>query len=221
MLYNKKSGVSFTEILISTAALAVLMLGFSEFTAGMFDVSASHASQIISVNHARFSSERIITEINKAAYIYPAGVNIQLSGLTINTNNSVAILIEDNSGDYFFVAYYTSENGQGDFDLYEYTSDYSYTWDKDTSPAINLTSFNGSAEVIANKINIENTVLNYILNYNNAPYDEILKGEIGNASASDTNALIKGIDWEISQGTTDTQKIQIKGISRNVPRFFE
>lgn len=220
MLYNnnkRKKGMSFTEIVISTMALSVLMLGFSEFTASMFNVSANHANQIENVNYARLSSERVITEINKAAYIYPSNINIQLNGKSINTNNSIAMLIENNDGNYIFMAYYMNENN----DLCEYISSQSYSWDKNTCPATSMLDFNGNFDIIAKNINIESTNLQYILNYENSSYDENLKGEIGNASVNSSNALIKGVNWNISQGINDLQTIQIKGISRNVPRFFE
>lgn len=216
-----RKGVSLAELLIAVAALSILMLGFSEFTAGFFKVSAMHGTQIKNVNYSRYSSERIITSVNKAAYIYPANTVIQLSENTINTNDSVAMLIEDNSGNYLFIAYYPRENIDGKIDLYEYISDTFYSWDKDVCPATDMLSFSGSGNLVAGNIDNESTSLLYILNYNNSAYDVPLKGEIGNAFPDDKFALIKGISWNISQNTSDTQSIPIKGTSRNVPRFFE
>ncbi len=72
--YITRSGISLVEVLISTVILAILMLGFAQFTSDIFNVSASHASQIDAVDQARLSTERIITEISEASYIYPANI---------------------------------------------------------------------------------------------------------------------------------------------------
>ena len=219
--YKIRTGISYAELLIALVALAVLMLGFSEFTADFFKVSARHGTQIKNVNNARFSAERIITSVNKASYIYPSNSIIQLSGETINTADSLALLTEDNNGGYMFIAYYLAENSDGRTDLYEYISNTGYSWDKDVCPARDMLSFTGSGSVIAEDINTANTDLTYVLNYDNAVYDESLKGELGNALPSDSFALIKGINWNISQETNNGKLITIKGLSRNVPRFFE
>ena len=182
--YNQiHKGFSLIEILVSTIVLSILMLGFAGFTSGVFDVSASHADQIKSVNQARFSTERIITQINKSAYIYPSDVSLFLSGKSIIT--------------------------------------LTYAWNENTCPAYNILSFSGYSSVIASDIDKNNTALEYILNYQNAPTDKVLKGEVSNIISSNKYALIKGIYWKIFQGTTQDQVIQLKGISRNVPRFFE
>ena len=220
--YNQiHKGFSLIEILVSTIVLSILMLGFAGFTSGVFDVSASHADQIKSVNQARFSTERIITQINKSAYIYPSDVSLFLSGKSINTLNSVAMLIPEDDGKYRFVAYYLTANTKGLSDLYEFFSNTTYAWNENTCPAYNILSFSGYSSVIASDIDKNNTALEYILNYQNAPTDKVLKGEVSNIISSNKYALIKGIYWKIFQGTTQDQVIQLKGISRNVPRFFE
>lgn len=221
-MLSKTKGISLAEIIISTFALAILMLGFSQFSADMFDVSASHATQITNVNQARFATERIITQISKAAYIYPANINIKLSdSLTISTTTSVAMLIPADDGNYNLIAYYMVNNASGKSDLYEYISSRTYAWAQNTCPATNLLNFSGSSSLLANNTDKISTTLQYILNYSNAPYDTNLKGAIANVTTSDTSALIKGINWNISQGTSQIQIIQLKGISRNVPRFLE
>ncbi len=217
-----KNGFSFVEILMATTALAVLMLGFSQFTADIFSVSASHANQIRTVNDARFATERVITQISRAAYIYPAGITISLDGEAfISTSSSVAMLIPDSGGNYVFVAYYSIDADNGKADLFEFMSDDTYDWAKNTCPASDMTYFSGKSSIIARDINKNSTTLQYVVDYQNSVYDPILKGEISGVDQSNQSALIKGVDWRISQGTSNLQVIQIKGISKNVPRFFE
>ncbi len=219
---KKRKGLNFTEILMATAALAILMLGFSQFTADIFNVSATHASQMDKVSRQRLISERILTQISKAAYIYPPNINITLSnGVVINTSNSIAALIPDPNEKYIFTAYYINNNLSENADLYEFTSDISYFWAKDYNPAANMLSFNGSIELLAENINPAGTFLSYVMNYENAPYDQSLKGESSGTTSNSSNALIKGINWIISQESNNNELIQIKGISRNVPRFIE
>ena len=219
---NTRKGFSFTEIIIATFALSILMLGFAGFTSNIFDISASHAGSIKNVSQSRFSTERITTQLNKAAYIYPAAVNLNLGGGTIiNTSDSVGMLIPESDGKYRFVAYYINNNAQGSSDLYEYFSNNTYTWTENTCPATDIISFTGSASVLANNLNKAGTVLNYVLSYENAPSDTILKGNISNTAVTDKIALIQGIEWNILQRTANNEVIQIKGISKNVPRYIE
>jgi len=220
MSFTIKKGFNFAEILIATSALSILMMGFAQFTADVFNVSARHAGQLTDVNQARFATERIMTEISKAAYIYPSGTAISLAdGLSISTSDSIAMLLAENDGKYRFVAYYL-DNANGESDLYEYISANTYTWTENSSPANDIISFTGSSSVIANDIDETNTDLEYILNYQNAPSDKVLKGQISNISDADRYALIKGVNFKIYQAQSD-DIIEIKGISRNVPRFFE
>jgi Tfp pilus assembly protein PilV len=216
---NCKIGISIPEILMSTLALSILMLGFSQFTSSVFSVSADHSEQLNTVNQARFASERIITQISKASYIYPANVNINLGGgLSINTNSSVAMLIEESDGKYTVIAYYLVSKFDGKANLYEYISSTTYSWAENTCPANNLLTFSGSSSLIARDILGSSAVLSYVMNYSNAPVDNILKGEVASVSYTSKYALIKGINWKIVQANDVTQ---VKGISRNVPRFFE
>jgi len=217
----RRKGFSFAEILMATVALSILMLGFANFSSNVFNVSANHANQIKTVNQARFSTERIITQINKAAYLYPSGISLSLSGKSINTSTSVALLIPENNGQYRFVSYYLVDNPKGLSDLYEFFSDATYEWIENTSPTDNILSFSGVSSILANDIDKNNTTLEYILNYQNAPTDKILKGEISNIVSTNKYALIKGVYWKIFQGTTQEQIIQLKGLSRNAPRFIE
>lgn len=224
MLFNNKyrKGISIPELLISTFALSILMLGFSQFAANVFDVSASHASQIVNVNNARLSTERIITQINKSVYIYPANISIHISdNITINTNSAVAMLIPSDNEEYNFVAYYFKYSSGGKSDLYEFMSDYTYEWSKNTCPATDMLTFGGSSSLLATNINISNTTLQYIINYSNGSYDQNLKGGVSNVNTNNTYALIKGINWKIYNDSLPAQIIQLKGISRNVPRFAE
>jgi hypothetical protein len=218
---KKRIGFSFTEILMATVALSILMLGFAGFTSNVFDVSASHANQIKTVNQARFSTERVITQINKAAYIYPANISLTLAGKNINTSNSVAMLVPEDNGEYRLVSYYLQDNAKGSSDLLEFFSDDTYEWTENTCPADNIINALGSSSILADDIDKNNTTLEYILNYQNAPTDKILKGEMSNYVATNKYALIKGVYWKIYQGTTQNEVIQLKGTSENVPRFFE
>jgi len=214
-------GFNFAEILMATVALSILMLGFANFSSNVFNVSASHANQIKTVNQARFSTERIITQIDKAAYLYPSNIILSLSGKNINTSSSIAMLIPEDNGEYRFVSYYLVDNTKGLSDLYEFFSDATYEWTENTSPSDNILSISGSSAILANDIDKNNTTLEYILNYQNAPTDKILKGEISNIVSTNKYALIKGVYWKIFQVTTQEQVIHLKGISRNAPRFIE
>jgi len=216
-LKNYRKGLTFVELIIATGALAILMLGFSQFTGDIFNVSAKHAEQLSTVSEERFSAERVITEISKAAYVYPANIAINLSnGITINTTSSVAMLLPDEE-QYMFVAYYIDSNKN----LTEYISDTSFDWAKDACPATNFLTFSGSTSIIAKNINTDSTVLQYVLNYENAPYDKTLKGEVSGYTATNPKVLIKGVNWKIAQGSSGEEVIQIKGISKNVPRYIE
>jgi len=221
MLHTTRKGFSLVEILIAISALAIIMLGVAQFTADIFKVSANHASQLNTVNYARLITERVITQISKAGYIYPAQLSISITGRSINTSSSIAMLIPDDNSRYFFVAYYSIDTSDGKADLYEFTSSNNFAWTKNANPATSMMSFSGSSSIIAKDIIKNNTTLQYILDYQNASYDSILKGSISGVTQNSSNALVKGIDWKIAQGTSRTQTIQVKGISNNVPRFIE
>ncbi len=224
IINKKRKGISLMELVISALLLAIIMTGAAGFTANFMDVSFRNSKQMVNVNEARSITENIAKEISTAKYIYPAGIDITLSpsggsAVTINTTNSVALLFEEEiSGGYTYglTAFYISGN-----DLYQFTTAPNYTWDDNTCPATDLLSFAGGASKLVSDINTANTSLSYILNYNNGLTDEILQGEISGVATNNTDALIKGIDWQIAQDNVQSQTIIIKELSRNVPRFFE
>lgn len=218
---SKRKAFSFIEMMISIFALSVVMLGFSGATSNVFRISADSSTQLKHVKHARFSSERIVNKLYKASYIYPSGISITLSGgITINTSDSVAMLIREDE-DYRFVAYYFSEASAVKSHLNEFISTSLYEWVENTCPAAELTSFSGSSSSIADDIIEAESSLEYIINFNNSQTDQILKGGVTNVLPDNQFALIKGIDWEIAYGTTQTDVIIVKGTAANVPRFFE
>lgn len=212
---NRKKGISLTELVVTTVILAVVLLGAGGFSANFLDVSYIQSKQMQNINEMRTVSENIGNEIAKAAYIYPAGINLTLNGTSISTNSSVAMLFEDDS-QYGFTAFYM-QNG----DLYQFVTSPGHYWDDNTSPASDMTEFSGSSSKIASDIDLDNTALTYILNYTNGITDEILEGEVSGITTNDPNALIRGVEWEISQDNVENRIIKIKELSRNVPRFSE
>ncbi len=222
------AGITLAELVVSTVVLSLVMLGTVGFTANFMDVSFRNSKQMVNVNQARDVSENMVKEIANAAYIYPAGITISLNtsdnnSFTINTNNSVAMLYRDTDGssNYGFTAFFLQNNDGGGTDLCQFSEAPSYTWDDNTSPASGLLNFYGSSSKLISDIDSTNTSLSYILNYSNGLSDEILQGQIGGVDATDPNALIKGIDWQIAQDNVEEHTIKIKELSRNVPRFFE
>jgi hypothetical protein len=230
-----RQGISLIEILISTVVVGVLVMGMADFSAGLFDVSTKGNERIKNVSELRAVSEKISSEILSAAYIYPGSRNIHISGtdnkenqsfdLTISTNDSVAMLFADIVGTtvkHGLTAYFihSCENNTSTC-LYQFTSSATYVWTKNTCPALNATNFSGNFSKIVTDIDADSTDLEYILNYSNGVTDNILKGQIGSVTDTNAYALIKGISWEISQNNSENQVIQIKGLSKNVPRFIE
>ncbi len=217
MLNRTKKGISLAELVISALLLAVVMSAASGFAMSFFDVSYIHTEQMQNVNEIRSACSEITDDISNAVYIYPAGVTINLnSDITINTNNSVAMLFKENS-QYGFTAYYIQNNI-----LYQFTSPPTADWTNNTSPAENMLSFNGNiTKKVISDIDSANTSLTYIMNYGNGITDSVLQGEISSVATNNVNALIKGIDWHITQSNTTNQSLEIKEFSKNVPRFIE
>lgn len=230
---DNKKGFTMMELLITTAVLAVLMMGVAGFSASFFDVSATSSKQLLNVNQAREIAQSITSEVRRAAYIYPAGVTIsidyldvateQASVTNINTTNSPSMLFEEEvNGDvrYGFTAYFLkTENGTTN--LYQFMQGPEYEWAKNTSPAASLKSFKGIAVKVISDIDTANTSLTYILNYSNGITDKVLQGRLSGTNTNDVNALIKGIDWQIAQKNVEKRTIRVKGLSDNVPRFIE
>lgn len=235
-IIKKRKGISLTEMAISTAVLAVVMLGAAGFSTGLFNASATSSVQLLNVNQARELGQNITNEVINAKYIYPPGTTISLNAahpatgagwnFTINTDNSVAMLFSENLNNdenplYGFIAYFLTEEPGGSAVLYQFIDDPSYTWDSNTSPASDMVNFTGNVSVIISDIDSADTTLDYIFNYNNGITDEILQGELSGVNINDSNALIKGIEWQIVQTNIEDHTIRIKGLSRNVPRFIE
>ena len=228
-----QKGLNLTEMIISTAIFAIVMLSAANFSSQFFNVSAVSSKQLENVDQSRTIAESIAKEVTNAAYIYPAGVTISLSGydsltgtttsFAINTDESPAMLfgvdIDDNIS-YGFVTYFFRTQGTKT-SLYQFVQSPSYSWAKNTVPAESLLSFNGTISKLVEDIDLTNTQLNYHLNYANSITDEVLIGQIGGADTNDIDALVNGIDWEIAQENVEDQTIKIKGLSRNVPRFIE
>jgi prepilin-type N-terminal cleavage/methylation domain-containing protein len=231
---NNKKGFSMLELLVSTIVLAILMMGVAGFSTSFFDVSATSAKQLLNVNQAREIARSISGEIRRADYIYPSGVTISLeytdtatglvSGIDINTTSSPSMLFSENvNGDtlYGFVAYFIKADDNGTANLYQFIQGPAYDWEKDSSPAESLKSFNGAATKIVSDIDMENTKLAYILNYSDGITDKVLQGQLSNTPSNNVDALIKGIEWQIVQNNIENQTIRVKGLSGNVPRFIE
>ncbi len=233
---QSRKGFSMTEMAISTIILAIIMIGAAGFSTGFFNVSATSSVQLLNVNQSRELGQNITNEITNSRYIYPPGTTISLStthpvtgagwDFTINTNDSAAMLFSENLNNdanvtYGFVAYFLSDEDDGSTTCYQFIDSPSYQWAQNTSPASDLLSFSGNVSVIISDVERNNTTLNYIFNYNNGITDKILQGEISGVAINDSNALIKGIDWQIAQNNIEAQTVRIKGLSKNVPRFIE
>lgn len=233
-------GFTLVELLIAASLLVVITLSLSGFSSSILDVSAKHSRQVESAKASRFSTERIPETIRKADYIYPNELELNLTinddttgntqdtldAYTINTSNSVALLIHNmqdmDSGDdhyYYAIVYFIAQNQTtGNYDLYEFSTPTPFEWEDDTLPSENITSFDGNLTTLATGIDKNNCVLSYILNYDNGITDTALLGEVGNVTTSSSNALIKGLDWKVELNNDSKQVIYVKGISKNVPR---
>ncbi len=225
-----KKAFNFVEVLIALSVLGVIMLALADFSVSLFHVYFDQSRQVENVNQNRVSVAAISDEISKAAYIYPAGQQIALSGdnftsLNINTNSSVAVLIDDGyesgSRKYIFKAFYLSGQDDNISDLYQFCSDTNFSWTSNTSPASAMKSFTGSVSFVASDIKTDGTSLNYIINYDNGITDSVLKGSVTNVTANSTTALIQGIDWDLLFHKNTDSLVKVKGISRNVPRFIQ
>ncbi len=225
-----KKAFSFVETLIALCVLGVIMLSLADFSVNLFNIYYDQSKQVENVNQSRISASTITDDITRAAYIYPAGQQITLSGdgintFAINTNSAVAVLIDDGyengSHKYIFKAFYLEAQDDNISDLYQFCSDSNYVWTENTSPAYNMRTFTGSVSFVASDIKVVETQLNYIINYDNGITDSVLKGSVTNVTANSTTALIKGIDWNLLFHKNTDTSVKVKGISRNVPRFIQ
>jgi prepilin-type N-terminal cleavage/methylation domain-containing protein len=224
-----RKGFSFTEILIATAALAVISLSMADFTANTFKVAYDHAVIVEKADQTRLSSELISNEINKSSYIFPAGYEISIqdnNGETvINTDNAIAFLIqgyyETDPPSYRLKAYYLKEGSNGKYDLYEFTGSSESQWSANEVPADIFYSNYGRSSLLLSDISLDSCRLSYILNYGNGITDSNLKGSIANASSNDANALIKGFEWNMEVEKKRALALNINGVSKNVPRFID
>lgn len=230
MLNTNKKGIGLAELVISALVLAVIMLGAAGFASDFFSVSSINSEQMDNINQARNINESLSKEISGAAYIYPAGINLNLSSgnhvITINTTTSVAMLFagepdEDGVVHYGFTAFFLQDTGAGKADLYQFVAAPTYDWDTNTSPAINNLNFTGSTSKIANDIVRANSILAYVVSYDDGMTDSILLGERSGGVYTSNLALIKGIDWKLIRSNVENQTVKVNVSSLNIPRVIE
>jgi len=223
-----RKGLSLTELLISSAVITVMLLAFADYSAGLFQVSSDHAKLLENIDQTRLSSGQITSEVSRAAYIYPKGIDISLYAdhrtLTINTSNAIALLIpvkqQDGSNRYRFTAFYFQNAQEGKANLYEFHSSYDYDWTENTLPASQFAMYNGSSSLIMSDIVTEYTSLSYTVNYDNGVSDTVLKGLISDRTETSSDALINGVLLNITVRKKNDYTYNIKGVSENVPRYI-
>jgi len=215
---KSRSGFSLTEIIMSVLLVSIIGLGLADFSANFFNVSYVHAQKLENINFTRYTAEHIAEEIAKSEYIYPSGITISLDDTNIDTSGAIALLIPEDKVnlDYRFTAFYIDSGN-----LIEFHGSSPHNWTINAIPADTLTTFSGSSQIIASDIDTENSQLNYNLNYNNGITDIVLKGEIASVLENSSEALIKGIKWDITIDNVETEKITVYGVSNNVPRYVE
>ena len=167
-----RKGVTLIELLISMIMLSVISISLAEFMSQFTNASFINCQQLEKVNFTRFTVERVIDEIKKAEYIYPASVTIAITGKNINTDSAIALLIPVDKTKliYRFTAFYFSDSGTN-VNLMEMHSTNQYTWAKNAVPAETMNSITGTSQVIASNINSNNSQLSYTLNYDNGIAD--------------------------------------------------
>lgn len=233
-------GLTLTEMLISSVILSILMLSLANFSFDILNVAEKHSGQIETTQSSRFSLERITEQIRNASYIFPAGQDIgftvefngdtgySFNSETVNTSNAIALLVpfagnpfyqDSETPVYNLIIYYLEKNTDGTSNLREFSTSYpSVYWSINSIPEEG-TSY-GSSTILAKDIVTDSSDLTYILSYDSSSTDTVLKSELQNAEVSDSNALIKGIDWDFTLERNNTN-VNVKGISRNVPRNIQ
>lgn len=224
--YELQPGVSYVEVVVSIGVLSILMLSLADFSSNAFGVSYNHLMQVEEASQTRFSAERMVNEINQAAYIFPSGLSISLSGtktVTINTSSAVAILVPTDMNAnpvlYNLIAFYLVDNGDK-ADLYEFKSSTGNSWPANTLPISKFASVSGKSSLIASDIDKSNSSLSYLMNYGNGLTDPMLQGSISGINTNVSTALLKGVNWNLVIKKAQSQTVSIKGISKNVPRFM-
>lgn len=233
-------GLTLIELLISSVILAILMLSLAQFSLDILNVAEKHSGQVEKTQSSRFSQERITEQIRNASYIFPKGQDLgftiefnndtgySYTSESVNTNEAIALLVPFAGDPYYqgsytpvynLIIYYFDDNGDGTSDLREFSTAYpSAYWSLNSIPDAG-TAY-GNSTILAKNVLTQSNNLSYILSYENSSTDTILKSEGQNADAEDDNALIKGIDWNFNLQRNNTE-INVKGISRNVPRNLQ
>ena len=76
LLMNKRNALSLVEVLISIIAISIILLAFAEFSANTFKVNYKHSQILATASETRFLTERIMSQISKSEYIFPANHNL-------------------------------------------------------------------------------------------------------------------------------------------------
>lgn len=232
-------GVTLVELLVSAAIISVVTLSLFDFSMNVLNAAEKHTHQLENIKGSRLSMERITEQINDAVYIFPMNKDLSFSVAqgfesfeteSVNTNNAVGLLIPFTGNDtlcgttpcYNFVVFYLKQIGDTDYyDLYEFSTAYpSVEWEENTIPSVSGQS--GTETLLATNVQPVRDSITYILNYNDSPTDKILKGAVRDALVDDDDALIRGVEWVLSMKKPNGESvdINIRGISKNVPRFF-
>ncbi len=213
-------GLSLSEILITCFVMAVIMLSISEFSWNVFAFSSKNSKVLEMTDQSRIFTERVTSQILMASYIFPSGIEIYLStdtkSFSINTDDSIAFLVEDSNGDYIFYSFFISDD-----DFYEFRAKYPYTWAENTNPVNDFSYSYGVLSLLGTDVVASESTLSYSLNYENGITDKVLLGTIGAVDTTASNALIKSIEWDIKISKLTDKTMTIKGVSRNVPRYIQ
>lgn len=233
-------GLTLVEMLISSVILTILMLSLGQFSFDILNVAEKHSGQVEKTQSSRFSQERITEQIRNASYIFPKGQDISFTiefnadtgysyaSETVNTNNAIALLVPFAGDPYYqgsetpvynLIVFYLDDNEDGTSNLREFSTAYpNVYWSINSIP--DAGSAYGNSTILANNIITSSSDLSYILSYKSSSTDTVLRSEGQNAEVDDENALVKGIDWYFTLQKNNTD-IDVKGISRNVPRNLE
>lgn len=204
--FMRKNAYSLTELLMAFLVLGTITTAIAALSLNTFKASTDYQKQIDTVNYTRFSSERIQYYVSMADYIFPPGTSMTIASKTINTNNSIAILLYDDvnsdptSSNYYYylkVFYLSLNTSNNYYDLNEFTSSVSKIWAKNKLPGTIFTGLSGSTSLLISNIDNSTTTLSYLLDNTDGVSDDILKGALSNATVTDSTALIKGVDWNL------------------------
>ncbi len=223
---NKK-GLTLVELLIAITTLGIIIMALADFSMNTFKLSFDHSEALQKTSQSRLFADLISTEINRAAYIFPGSHEVEITNdeggtVTVNTDEALALLVKNkNSDSYKLKVFYLIEGEDNKVNLNEFTSSNWRNWTFNTHPIDYFSGISGSSSTIATNIIKSETSLNYILNYNNGINDPNLKGTLGGANVNDSNALIKGITWDLTIQSKSPKHIKAGGVSKNVPRFID